>query len=165
MESESATIHRKMRAPPRQLPITGFAHKAAVVGDGRVGTGVVLAAHDVPAEGRRATALDRAHHLELAEAHVTAVGVTPSGPVVAEDIYCLLCQSLFGRYSRLNMIPSWSEWIERAAVLASVKERPGSVGASRTVRVPAVLDSRSTRRRRASIPESFNGYVDVPSSD
>jgi hypothetical protein len=28
--------------------------------------------------------------------------------------------------------------------------------------VPAVLDIRSTRRRRASIPESFNGYVNVP---
>jgi hypothetical protein len=39
-----------------------------------------------PAEGRRAAALDRAHYLELAEAEVTAVGVTPSGPVVAEDI-------------------------------------------------------------------------------
>src|SRR5204862_291701 len=52
----------------------------------RVATGVVLAAHDVPAEGRRAAALDRAHHLELAEAQVTAIGLTPSGPVVAEDI-------------------------------------------------------------------------------
>ena len=58
----------------------------AVVGDGRVGTRVVLAAHDVPAEGRRAAALDRAHHLELAEAHVPFVGLTPSGPVVAQDI-------------------------------------------------------------------------------
>ena len=51
-----------------------------------VATGVVLAAHDVPAEGRRAAALDRAHHLELGEAQVTAIGLTPSGPVVAEDI-------------------------------------------------------------------------------
>jgi hypothetical protein len=40
----------------------------------------------VPAEGRRAAALDRAHHLELIEAHVTAVGMTPSGPVAAEDV-------------------------------------------------------------------------------
>src|ERR1700724_2268677 len=37
-------------------------------------------------ERRRAAAPDRAHHLELAEADVAAVGVTPSGPVVAEDI-------------------------------------------------------------------------------
>ena len=86
MESESATIHRKMRAPPRQLPITGFAHKAGVVGDDGVPARLVLTAHDVPAEGRGATALDRTHHLELAEAHVTAIGVTPSGAVVAEDI-------------------------------------------------------------------------------
>jgi hypothetical protein len=123
---------------------------------------LVLAARHMPTEGHRAAALDRAHDLHLVEADVPSIGATPRRPMVAEYIYCLLCQSLFGGYSRLNMIPSWSEWIERAAVLASVKERPGSVGASRTVRVPAVLDSRSTRRRRASISESFNGYVDVP---
>jgi hypothetical protein len=29
METESATIHRKMPMPARQLPITGSAHKAA----------------------------------------------------------------------------------------------------------------------------------------
>ena len=46
----------------------------------------VLAARDVPAEGRRAAALDRAHHLQLAEAHVAAVGLTPGGTVVAEDV-------------------------------------------------------------------------------
>jgi hypothetical protein len=86
MGTKSAAIHRKMPMPARQLPITGFAHKAAVVGNGRVGTGVVLATQDVPAEGCRAAALDGAHHFELAEAHVTAVGITPSGAVVAEDI-------------------------------------------------------------------------------
>jgi putative transposase len=37
---------------------------------------------------------------------------------------------------------------EHAAVLAPVKERPGSVAASRTASVPAVLDSRSTRQPR-----------------
>ena len=31
-------------------------------------------------------ALDRRHHLQLAEADVTCIGFTPSGPVVAEDI-------------------------------------------------------------------------------
>jgi len=40
----------------------------------------------VSAERRRAAALDCAHHLELAEADVAAVGTTPSGPVVAEDV-------------------------------------------------------------------------------
>jgi hypothetical protein len=63
---------------------------------GGLAAGVVLAAHDVPPtgqacglkahEGRGAAALDRVHHRELAEAQVTAVGLTPSGPVVAEDI-------------------------------------------------------------------------------
>src|SRR6516164_1155647 len=70
----------------RTLALRAVAVAAAVVGDGGVGAGVVLAAHDVPAEGRRAAVLDRAHHLELAEAHVPAVGVTPNGAVVAEDI-------------------------------------------------------------------------------
>src|SRR5262249_13265888 len=66
------------------LPVTP--HKPPIEGDGGIAAGVVLAAHDVPAEGRRAAALDRAHHLELGEAQVTAIGLTPSGPVVAEDI-------------------------------------------------------------------------------
>ncbi len=48
--------------------------------------GAVLAARQVPAEGRRAAVLDSAHHLELVEAHVTTVGMTPSGPVAAEDV-------------------------------------------------------------------------------
>jgi len=33
METGSAAIHRKMPMPARQLPITGSAHKAAVIGD------------------------------------------------------------------------------------------------------------------------------------
>ena len=37
---------------------------------------------------------------------------------------------------------------QHAVVLAPVKERPGSIAANRTAGVPAVLDSRSTRRRR-----------------
>ena len=46
----------------------------------------VLAARDVSAQRRRAAALDGAHHLELEQADVTAVGLTPRGPVVAEDV-------------------------------------------------------------------------------
>ena len=37
---------------------------------------------------------------------------------------------------------------QHAVVLAPVKERPGSIAANRTAGVAAVLDSRSTRRRR-----------------
>src|SRR3977135_3849361 len=40
----------------------------------------------MPAEGGGAAALDGAHHLELTEAQVTAVGVTPCGTMVAEDV-------------------------------------------------------------------------------
>ena len=46
----------------------------------------VLAARDVAAERRRAAALDRAHHLQLIEARMAAVGLAPSGTVVAEDV-------------------------------------------------------------------------------
>src|SRR5258708_34862286 len=84
MESGPAATCSKPRSARRQLPITGSAQKAAVVGDRGVGAG--LAARDVSAEGRRAAALDGAHHLELEQADVTAVGMTPRGPVVAEDV-------------------------------------------------------------------------------
>src|SRR5271169_1336245 len=57
---------------------------ARVVGD--VDMRAVLAAHDMPAENRRAAALDRAHHLHLAKAHVAGIGATPSRSVVAEDV-------------------------------------------------------------------------------
>jgi len=33
METKSATIHRKMPVPARQLPITGSAHNAGMVGE------------------------------------------------------------------------------------------------------------------------------------
>ena len=46
----------------------------------------VLAARNVPAEDRRAAVLDSAHHLQLWHADMPAVGVTPSGAVIAEDI-------------------------------------------------------------------------------
>src|SRR5262245_6678251 len=64
------------------LPIAP--HKAAVVGDHRMGA--VLAACHMPAEGGRAAALDGAHHLELVEAHAAAVGIAPCSPVAAEDV-------------------------------------------------------------------------------
>ena len=61
------------------MPIT-----AAVIGDLRVRA--VLAAHDMAAESRRAAALDRRHHLQLAKADVTCISFTPSRSMVAEDI-------------------------------------------------------------------------------
>src|SRR5262249_9174180 len=46
----------------------------------------VLAACDVAAERRRAAAFDCTHHLQLVEAHMAAVGLTPRRAVVAEDV-------------------------------------------------------------------------------
>jgi len=46
----------------------------------------VLAAQDVAAEGCGAAALDRAHHLELLEAHMAGIGLTPRRTMAAEDI-------------------------------------------------------------------------------
>ena len=81
-----AAANAKARSSRRQLPITGFAHKARVVSDERMAARRVLAACDVPAERRRAAALGRTHHLQLVEAHMAAVGLTPSGTVVAEYV-------------------------------------------------------------------------------
>ena len=46
----------------------------------------VFAACDMTAERRCAAALDCAHHPQLVEAHMAAVGLTPSGTVIAEDV-------------------------------------------------------------------------------
>src|ERR1700756_1530719 len=59
---------------------------AGVVRDLRMAARRVLAAGDISAERRRATALDRTHHLQLVEAHMPAVGVTPSRTVIAENV-------------------------------------------------------------------------------
>ena len=57
---------------------------AGVVRDAQVGAG--FAAFDMTAQCRRSAALDRRHHLQLAEAHMAGVGGTPSRPVMTEDV-------------------------------------------------------------------------------
>jgi hypothetical protein len=57
----------------------------------------VFAARDMAAERRRAAALDRTHHLQLVEAHMAAVGLTPGGTVIAEDVRDLQSWSNHGR--------------------------------------------------------------------
>ena len=79
--------------------------------------GAILAARDVSAQRRRAAVLDGAHHLELEQAHVTAVGMTPRGPVVAEDVGDL--QSWTGHMGplgwRLVLLRHWwREPVQRA---------------------------------------------------
>src|SRR5205085_4665159 len=70
---------------------------AGVVRDLRMAARRVLAARDISAERRRATALDRTHHLQLIEAHMSAVGLTPSRTVVAENVRDLQNWSSHGR--------------------------------------------------------------------
>ena len=48
-------------------------------------------------ERRRATALDRSHHLQLVEAHVPAAGLTPSRTVIAENVRDFQSWSSHGR--------------------------------------------------------------------
>src|SRR6516165_8548934 len=68
-----------------------------VVRDLRMAARRVLAACDVPPERRRATALDRIHHLQLREAHMPLIGLTPSSAVIAEDVRDLQSWSSHGR--------------------------------------------------------------------
>src|SRR5271166_243258 len=84
MESRSATIHRKMPIPARQLPITGSAHKTRIVGDARLAA--ILAALDMTAERRRSACLDRGHDLALVVGQPVALGSAKSVAVAAEKI-------------------------------------------------------------------------------
>src|SRR5271156_5494227 len=70
---------------------------AGVVGDLRIAARRVLASCDMPAERRRATALDRSHHLQLLKAHVPAVGLAPGRAVIAENVRDLQSWSSHGR--------------------------------------------------------------------
>ena len=95
METKSATIHRKMPMPARQLPITGFAHKTAVVFDDRVRT--AFAPRHMPAKRNCAAALDRAHDLHLVEADMAGVGAPPRRAMVAENVRNLQSGTGHGR--------------------------------------------------------------------
>jgi hypothetical protein len=90
-----------LRQPVRRggsLAFGAVAVAAGVVGD--LGVAAVLTSRDMATESRGAAALDRRHHLELAEAHVTGVGGTPRSPVVAEDVRDLQPGAAHGRRVR-----------------------------------------------------------------
>src|SRR6516225_3712209 len=169
-EHDMEVWHRQQLRRPRRHPLTrrrALALRtvpvaAAIVGDGRVGTGVVLAAHDVPAEGRRTAALDRAHHLELAEAHVTAVGVTPSGPVVAEDIRDLQGWTGHGETGVMPAAPPSAASADRAgsSLCAARWWRRGYSGLSCPAwHDPAALESPARRYRSPANAWRMNGAV------
>jgi hypothetical protein len=88
---------------------------AAIIGDDFVGA--VFAARDMPAEGRRATALDRRHYLQLAEAQVAGIGLAPCRSVVAEDIRDLQNRTHEGWGLCGRLVTSalqWGQAIQRA---------------------------------------------------
>ena len=75
--------------------------------------GAVLAACHMPAEGSRAAVLDGAHHLELVEAHVAAVGIAPCGPVAAEEVRDFQTwPGHAGGLRRRSGYSLWDEWRE-----------------------------------------------------
>jgi hypothetical protein len=68
----------------RALALRAVPIAAAVVRD--LGVCALLAARDMSAESCAAAALDRRHHLELAEADMAGIGPAPCRPVAAEDV-------------------------------------------------------------------------------
>ena len=92
---------------------------AGVVGDSRIGA--VLTARDMAAERRGAAALDRRHHLELAEADMAGIGTAPCRAMVAEDIRNLQRRARHARRAsggRLVLLDLADEMIERAGDVA-----------------------------------------------
>jgi hypothetical protein len=84
METKSAANHRKIPMRTRQLPITGFAHKAGVVGDARQAASVAV--FDVTAERRRAAGRNRGHDATLAAADMPGVTLKIGVAMPAEDV-------------------------------------------------------------------------------
>src|SRR5580693_4948375 len=105
---------------------------ARVVRDLRMAACRVLAARNISAERRRATALDRAHHLQLVEDHMPAVGLTPSRTVIAENVRDLQSWSSHGR-RRYGAGGSGSS----ASRLARL--RRGALGPSRGLLILAII--------------------------
>src|SRR6202048_4453972 len=88
-------------------------------GDSRIGA--VLTARDMAAERRGAAALDRRHHLEVAEADMAGIGTAPCRAMVAEDIRNLQRRARHARRAsggRLVLLDLADEMIERAGGVA-----------------------------------------------
>ena len=87
---------------------------------------------DVAAERRGAAALDGAHHLQLVEAHMAAVGLAPRGTVLAaEDVREFQNGPNHGRrryraggFSRFRVACLWRGGIKRASGLSTSATSP-----------------------------------------
>src|SRR5215813_1678380 len=119
------------------MPVT-----AGVIRDQRMAARGVLAACDVPAERRRATALDCTHHLQLVEAHMPVVGLTPSRAVIAEDVRDLQsCRAMAGG----AMAPAASHCLASHACGAARLAPPGDSRSWQSVRSPRDCSGLSSR--------------------
>ena len=76
----------------RTMPIA-----TGVVSDLGVAAVLVLAARDMTAERCCAAVLDRRHHLDLLEADMAGIGLTPCRSMAAEDIRDLQCRARHAR--------------------------------------------------------------------
>ena len=102
METKSGTIHRKMPMPARQLPITGSAHKAAVVGDADLAAALTLL--DVATQSGGSAGFDGGHHTPLVAAEMTGMGLAVSSTVAAEDVRHLKGRAHAGRFSPVRSV-------------------------------------------------------------
>src|SRR5438552_18758228 len=84
---------------------------AGVVADLGMATRRVLAARDMAAERRCTTALDRTHHLQLVEAHMPAVVLTPGRTVAAENVRDLQSWSSHGRRPYAAGVPALARFV------------------------------------------------------
>ena len=110
----------------RALALRAMPIPARVEGDVRMAARRVLTACDVAAERRRAAApLDCAHHLQLVEAHMTAVGLAPGGTMLAENVRAFQNRPNHGRrryragsFSRFSVPPACGARRDQARELA-----------------------------------------------
>jgi hypothetical protein len=72
METAKAAIHRKLRPSHSPAPISGFAHKAGIVGDADLAA--VLASFDMTAEHGSAADLDGRHDAAMRTGQSVALG-------------------------------------------------------------------------------------------
>jgi hypothetical protein len=101
----------------RALTLGAVAIATTAIGDDGVSARRVLATRNMTSERRRTAALDGRHHLQLPEAHMAAIGLTPSGAVVAEDIRNLQSWTEHKRWLLLRRRVLWAslvQLIERA---------------------------------------------------
>ena len=88
----SLQFTEKTPTPARQLPITGSAHKARVVGDAR--RAAIVASLDMTAERRRSARRDRAHDAPLGPPHMTGVIAKIGLAMATQDIRDFDCRSI-----------------------------------------------------------------------